>query len=89
MRAMMRLAQHSLTRVLLNNPPPPPPPPPPNLLVFYPESILKVLYADSDWYNLWGGTKVYIFGKVSLLGVQKFQNQGHMSYKRKAFVAEA
>ena len=22
-----------------------------------------------------GGTKVYIFGKVSLLGVQKFQNQ--------------
>ena len=28
-------------------------------------------------------------GKVSLLGVQKFQNQSHMSYKRKAFVAEA
>ena len=36
-----------------------------------------------------GGTKVYIFGKVSLLGVQIFQNQSHMSYKRKAFVAEA
>ena len=29
-----------------------------------------------------GGTKVYIFGKVSLLGVQKFQNQSHMSYKK-------
>ena len=51
MRAMMRLAQQSLTRVLLN-PPPPPPLPPPNLLVFYPESILKILYVDSDWYNL-------------------------------------
>ena len=36
-----------------------------------------------------GETKVYIFGKVSLLGVQKFQNQSQMSYKRKAFVAEA
>ena len=34
-----------------------------------------------------GGTKVYIFGKVSLLG--EFQNQSQMSYKRKAFVAEA
>ena len=42
----------------------------------------------------WGGgrkAKVYIFGKVSLPGVQKFQNQSHMSYKlkRKAFMAEA
>ena len=36
-----------------------------------------------------GGGKLYIFGRVSLLGVQKFQNQNHMSYKRKAFVAEA
>ena len=41
---------------------------------------------NEDW---GGGTKVYIFGKISLLGVQKFQNQSHMSYKRKAFVTEA
>ena len=36
-----------------------------------------------------GGGGVYIFGKVSSLGVQKFQKQSHMSYKRKAIVAEA
>ena len=38
-----------------------------------------------------GGGGVYIFGKVSLPGVHKFQNQSHMSYKlkRKAFMAEA
>ena len=36
-----------------------------------------------------GGAKVYIFGKVSSLGVQKFQNQSHRSYKRKAIAAEA
>ena len=35
------------------------------------------------------GGEVYIFGKVSSLGVQKFQNQGHKSYKRKAVGAEA
>ena len=44
---MMRLAQQSLAKVLPNNPPLPP-----NLLVFYPESIFKILYVDSDWYNL-------------------------------------
>ena len=36
-----------------------------------------------------GGGEVYIFGKISLLGVQKFQSHSHMSYKRKAFVAES
>ena len=41
---MMRLAQQSLGRVVLT--------PPPNLLAFYPESIFKILYVDSDWYNL-------------------------------------
>ena len=44
---------------------------------------------NEDWGGGGGGAKVYIFGKVSLLGVQEFQNQSHMSYKRKDFVAEA
>ena len=38
-----------------------------------------------------GRQKYTFFGKVSLLGVQKFQSQSHMSYKlkRKAFMAKA
>ena len=51
---MMRLAQQSLARMPLN---PPPPPPPPNLPVFYPGSIFKMLYVDSDWSYLWPDRK--------------------------------
>ena len=39
-----------------------------------------------------GGGQKYTFlerSLVSLLGIQKFQNQSHMRYMRKAFVAEA
>ena len=35
-----------------------------------------------------GGAKVYTFGKVSSLGVQKFHHQSHRSYKKKVIVAE-
>ena len=35
-----------------------------------------------------GAAKVYTFGKVSLLGVQKFHQQSHRSYKKKVIVAE-
>ena len=35
------------------------------------------------------GGRVYIFGKVSSLGVQKCQNQSHESYKRKVIATES
>ena len=50
--------------------------------------IFGLKLRNEDW-GEGGGTEVYIFGNISLLGVHKFQNQSHMSYKRKAFVAEA
>ena len=45
MRAMMRCHSNHWQECLLT----PPPPQPPKLLVFYPRSILKILYVDSDW----------------------------------------
>ena len=35
-----------------------------------------------------GGGKVYTFGKVSSLEVQKFHWQSHRSYKKKVYVEE-
>ena len=45
-------------------------------------------YVVNDKLERGGGGEVYTFGKVSSLGVQKFHQQSHRSYKKKVIVAE-